>query len=145
MNISTKTRYGFRLMIYLGLNEASTDPIQLGEIAKKEDISLKYLEKIVQMLKRNGLVTVKRGPKGGYRLQTPSKNISLLTIYEALEGSCSVIDCIETEECTRRDTCSTAGIWIGLSDVINNYFSERTLGDIVMDHKNKNKNNMFYI
>lgn len=143
MNISTKTRYGFRLMVYLGLNESGSDPIQLGEIAQKEDISLKYLEKIVQMLKRNGLVSVKRGPKGGYSLPTESRKISLLSIYEALEGSCSVIDCIEANECERKDQCSTAGIWCGLSDVISDYFSERTLEDIVSKHKNKN--HMFYI
>lgn len=143
MNISTKTRYGFRLMIYLGMNEASNESIQLGEIAEKEDISLKYLEKIVQMLKRGGWVTVKRGPKGGYKLSKESRLISLLDIYETLEGSCSVIDCIDDEGCDHMDRCSTAKIWSGLSKVIREYFSGQTLEDVVLDHKNRN--NMFYI
>lgn len=143
MNISTKTRYGFRLMIYLGMNEASNESIQLGEIAEKEDISLKYLEKIVQMLKRGGWVTVKRGPKGGYRLSKESRNITLLDIYETLEGSCAVIDCIDAEGCTHMDRCSTADIWGGLTKVIRSYFLERTLEDVVLEHKNRN--HMFYI
>ena len=143
MNISTKTRYGFRLMIYLGMNEASNESIQLGEIAEKEDISLKYLEKIVQMLKRDGWVTVKRGPKGGYKLSKPSRLISLLDIFETLEGSCSVIDCLEDESCDNMDKCSTANIWNGLTEAIRSYFSDKTLEDIVLEHKNRN--HMFYI
>lgn len=143
MTISTKTRYGFRLMIYLGLNEAKSDSIQLGEIAKQENISLKYLEKIVQLLKKDGLVTVKRGPKGGYRLSAESRKICVLDIYESLEGSCNVIDCVETGSCERIDQCSTAEIWCGLSEVIRGYFADKTLEDIIIQHENKT--NMFYI
>lgn len=143
MNISTKTRYGFRLMVYLGLNEDTGEPTQLGEIAEKEGISLKYLEKIVQMLKRGGLVTVKRGPKGGYSLAAESRNISLLSIYEALEGSCSVIECNDNDDCKRKGLCSTKNIWCELSEVIRSFFAERTLEGIVLEHKNKN--HMFYI
>ncbi len=143
MNISTKTRYGFRFMIYLGMNESSEESIQLGEIADKEEISLKYLEKIVQILKRSGLVSVKRGPKGGYRLSRESRNISLLEIYESLEGGCSVIDCSINGECSKIDKCTTAEIWKGLSNVISSYFSSKTLEDIIIEHKNRN--HMFYI
>lgn len=143
MNISTKTRYGFRLMIYLGMNEAGNEPIQLGEIAEKEDISLKYLEKIVQMLKRGGWVSVKRGPKGGYKLAKESRFITLLDIFETLEGSCSVIDCLDNEDCTRVDQCSTTEIWTGLSEVIRDYFKGKTLEDVVLEHRNRN--HMFYI
>lgn len=144
MNISTKTRYGFRLMIYLGLNEAANEPVQLGEIAEKENISLKYLEKIVQMLKKDGLVMVKRGPRGGYRLSRESRNISLLDVYNSLEGSCAVIDCCETGfDCERKGVCSTSTLWCQLSDVISSFFSERTLESLIMEHKDSNP--MFYI
>ncbi|MGL1890549.1 MAG: Rrf2 family transcriptional regulator [Spirochaetaceae bacterium] len=143
MTISTKTRYGFRLMIYLGLNESSESSIQLGEIAKKEDISLKYLEKIVQLLKKDGLVSVKRGPKGGYRLSRESRKISLLDIYQTLEGGYSVIDCVDSGDCERIELCSTSSIWCGLSEVIRDYFADKTLEYIV--HEHENKTNMFYI
>lgn len=143
MNISTKTRYGFRLMIYLGMKENTNESIQLGEVAEKEEISLKYLEKIVQILKRGGWVTVKRGPKGGYRLARESRNISLLDIFESLEGSCAVIDCVESEDCSRINGCSTANIWKGLSEVIRDYFASKTLEEVVLEHKNRDF--MFYI
>lgn len=143
MNISTKTRYGFRFMVYLGINSSTDKSIQLGEVAEKEDISLKYLEKIVQILKRGGWVTVKRGPKGGYRLSKESSNITLLEIFETLEGNCSVIDCLETGDCDRDNACSTISVWKGLTDVIRDYLGNQTLEDVVNEYQNKN--HMFYI
>ncbi len=143
MNISTKTRYGFRLMIYLGINQSHENSIQLGEVAKKENISLKYLEKIVQMLKRGGWVSVKRGPKGGYRLAKPESSITLLDIFECLEGSCSVIDCIDADDCDRDGKCTTISVWKGLTDVIRKFLEKQTLEDVIQEHQNKN--NMFYI
>ncbi len=143
MNISTKTRYGFRLMIYLGMNESNDTSIQLGEIAEKEDISLKYLEKIVQMLKRGGWVSVKRGPKGGYRLAKASDKITLLDLFETLEGSCSVIDCIDSDNCDRDGACSTISLWKGLTAVIKEYLGNQTLEDVIAE--NREKNHMFYI
>ncbi|OQY38274.1 MAG: hypothetical protein B6229_06325 [Spirochaetaceae bacterium 4572_7] len=143
MNISTKTRYGFRLMIYLGLNHSENGSIQLGEIADKENISFKYLEKIVQMLKRSGLVSVKRGPKGGYRLMRPAENILLLDIYECLEGSSSVIGCVDNDMCDQNSSCTTISLWRGLTDVIKNFFSTQTLADIISEYQDKN--HMFYI
>lgn len=143
MNISTKTRYGFRLMIYLGMNEEGNRSIQLGEIAEKEGISLKYLEKIVQMLKRGGWVAVKRGPKGGYRLAKPANKITLLDIFESLEGSCSVIDCLDNENCERDQFCTSISVWKGLTEVIKEYFAGQTVKDIV--DQNKDKSHMFYI
>ncbi|MBN2618695.1 MAG: Rrf2 family transcriptional regulator [Spirochaetales bacterium] len=143
MNISTKTRYGFRLMIYLGINEETNETIQLGEIAEKENISLKYLEKIVQILKRGGLVSVKRGPKGGYKLAKPARSISLLEVYENLEGSASVTDCADSDECKKINGCSTASLWKGLSKVISDYLGSKTLDDII--NENKDRDSMFYI
>lgn len=143
MTISTKTRYGFRLMIYLGTNYETKLPIQLGEIAKKEDISLKYLEKIVQILKLGGCVTVKRGPKGGYRLSKPADQITLLNIFELLEGSSSVLDCIDRDECSRDNECTTISVWKGLSEVIKEYLGKQTLSDVIAD--NSSINHMFYI
>lgn len=143
MNISTKTRYGFRFMIYLAMNESQGKSIQLGEVAEKEDISLKYLEKIAQMLKRGGLISVKRGPKGGYRLSREPRRITLEDIFETLEGSCSVLDCLDNDSCEREDKCSSIDIWKGLSDAIRGFLGSKTLEDIVQDYQTKN--HMFYI
>lgn len=143
MNISTKTRYGFRFMVYLGVNISQDKSIQLGEVAEKEGISLKYLEKIAQILKRGGWISVKRGPKGGYRLSKEARKISLLDLFETLEGSCSIIDCLDDESCERDSVCSTINIWKGLSNTIREYLGNQTLEDIVMEFQSKN--HMFYI
>lgn len=143
MNISTKTRYGFRFMVYLGVNQSQDKSIQLGEVAEKENISLKYLEKIAQILKRGGWISVKRGPKGGYRLAKETRNISLLNLFETLEGSCSILDCIDDESCERDGVCSTIDVWKGLTDAIRSYLNSQTLEDLVQ--KYQNKNHMFYI
>ncbi|MDC7224863.1 MAG: Rrf2 family transcriptional regulator [Spirochaetales bacterium] len=143
MNISTKTRYGFRLMIYLGKNQTDQKSVQISEIAEKEEISLKYLEKIVQMLKRSGLVSVKRGPNGGYRIAQPLSSITLLSIFESLEGSCSVIDCLDTNSCDRIGECSTISLWQGLSDTIRQYLEGQTLEELIQ--KGESGKDMFYI
>lgn len=129
MNISTKTRYGFRFMVYLAMNDTGKN-IQLSEIAEKEDISMKYLEKIVQILKRASLVHVTRGSKGGYRLAKNQEEISLKDIYIALEGTASVLDCVDTGNCERKEKCSTFGLWDGLSKVISDYFGSQSLKDL---------------
>ena len=104
MNISTKTRYGFRLMVYLGNNYASGEPIQLGSVAEEEGLSLKYLEKIAQSLKNAGLVNVKRGAKGGYNLSREARKITCLDMFTALEGSPSVVDCLDDGSCDKEGT-----------------------------------------
>lgn len=133
MIISTRTRYGFRLLIYLAQSNRDSN-IQLSEIANKEGISMKYLEKIVQILKRAGFVRVTRGAKGGYRLSRDSSKINLRDVFASLEGSVSVTD---TEE-----KCSGFTLWEGLSDVISDYFESQTLKDI---SDKQNDYTMYYI
>ncbi len=95
------------------------------------------------MLKHSGCVIVKRGPKGGYRLSKEARHITLLEIFESLEGSCRVIGCSKSGDCSRLDKCSTVGLWNGLSNVIEDYFSSKTLEDIILEYKTNS--NMFHI
>ncbi len=141
MNISTRTRYGFRLMIYLGKNSNGNN-VQLSEIAKSEDISMKYLEKIVQILKRSGLVRVTRGAKGGYRLSRAVEDIKASELFSVLEGSTAILDCIDSGECASKDRCSGFDLWEGLSRTITDYLGKHTLKDLVDNNKNEN---MYYI
>lgn len=140
MNISTRTRYGFRLMIYLGRHDNGTN-IQLSEIATQEGISMKYLEKIVQILKRAGLVRVTRGAKGGYRLSRSSEKINAKEIFSSLEGSVSILDCVDRGECSAEKRCSGYTLWEGLSSVISGYLEKFSLKELVED----NMVNMYYI
>ncbi len=128
-------------MIYLGKNNSGKN-IQLSEIAKSEGISMKYLEKIVQILKRAGLVRVTRGSKGGYRLGKPLEKIILNEIFSVLEGSTSILDCIDSGYCNRETKCSGIKLWEGLSNVITQYLSGQSLSDLV---NKPEENNMYYI
>lgn len=141
MVISARTRYGFRLLIYLA-NSNIGENIQLSQIASREKISMKYLEKIVQILKRAGFVRVTRGSKGGYRLSRDSNKINLQDIYIALEGSISVIDCIDNDSCLKNSRCTGYNIWKGLTDTISRYLSSKTLQDI---SKSGRDSLMYYI
>ncbi|MCG8571325.1 MAG: Rrf2 family transcriptional regulator [Spirochaetes bacterium] len=145
MKISTRTRYGFRFMINLGL-DYSKDYNQLSKIAEKEHISDKYLENIVRVLKLSGLIQVKRGAQGGYRLSRNPAEISVLEIFEILEGSLNIIDCLENSfSCELENSCIMTDFWGELIDQIKFFLKSRTLADLVNNYKKKNNIDMYYI
>jgi Rrf2 family protein len=114
MRLTTKSRYGTRLILDLGLN-AQTVPVRLSEISKRQGISLKYLEKLIRMLKKSGFVKSMRGPYGGYMLAKSTKDISVGDIVRVLEGTDAITDCTESDSacgaCTRAGKCLTQYIW----------------------------------
>jgi Rrf2 family protein len=145
MIISTKTRYGFRFMINLGLKYGN-GVSQIKEVAERESISVKYLEHIASILKLSGLIKVERGSKGGYYLSKPPSNISSREIMEVLEGSLQLIDCNENDEnCDLKEKCAMSDFWGDLSVNIKNYLDLITLEDLIIKFKSKNTNLMFYI
>jgi Rrf2 family transcriptional regulator, cysteine metabolism repressor len=145
MFISTKTRYGFRFMVNLGLRYGN-GVVQIKEVAAKEKISIKYLEHIASILKLSGLIKVERGAKGGYYLSRAPENISLREVMEVLEGSLQLIECSNPEYiCELRDQCVMTDFWQKLSDHIKNYLEPMTLNDLLVSYKSKNKDLMFYI
>ena len=139
MKISTKGRYALRMIVDLA-ESGSDEYVALKEIAERQNISKKYLEQIVPILTRGGILSTNRGYQGGYRL---SRNPSLITCGEVLrltEGSLAPIACLENGveniDCERKDGCMTLPIWIGLSRVINNYLDGITVQDIIDQHNN---------
>jgi Rrf2 family protein len=114
MRITTKSRYGTRLILDLALN-AQNQPVRLSEIAKRQSISLKYLEKLIRELKKAGFVKSMRGPYGGYMLAKPMEDISVGGIVRVLEGSDAITDCTDSDKvcgtCTRAGECLTQYIW----------------------------------
>ena len=114
MRLTTKSRYGTRLMLDLALN-AQNKPVRLSEISNRQSISLKYLEKLIGILKKTGFVKSMRGPYGGYMLARPMKDISVGDIVRVLEGSNAITDCTESDNvcgtCTRAGECLTQYIW----------------------------------
>lgn len=115
MKLSTRSRYGTRLMLDMALRYGQ-GPIQLREISKRQKISIKYLEQIVRPLKKAGFVVSARGPKGGHMLGKAPDSITIGEIVALLEGSRELISCVDApEQCGRIDSCATRYIWMEAS------------------------------
>ena len=139
IKLSTKGRYGTRLMLNLALHyEEGKEAVVLKNISKEEDLSIRYLEQIIIPLKINRLVKSVRGAGGGYTLAKHPSEITLCAIIEVLEGSCSLVDCVEDpDSCERMTECATHEIWNKASDMLKNYFESQTLQDLVEIAKKK--------
>lgn len=111
MRMSTKGRYGVRLMIDLALH-SSQGPVLMKDIARRQGISEKYLWNLINPLKTVGLVRSLRGARGGYLLAKEPAEISLKDIMSVLEGTLCLVDCVENpSSCKRSPTCITRDVW----------------------------------
>ncbi len=111
MKVTTKGRYGLRILLDVALNQ-DKGAVGLGDIAKRQAISRKYLWQVINPLKVAGLLTVTRGTRGGYVLARPPDAISLWDVVTILEGPVSVTDCVATPEtCPRSLTCIARAAW----------------------------------
>ncbi len=133
IRVSTKGRYGTRLMLNLARNyNNGRKAVILKHIAEEEEISIRYLEQIIIPLKIYKLVKSIRGAGGGYSLARNPSEITLCSILEALEGSCALVDCVEDKElCHRLPTCAAYEIWKEASEILKGYFEKVTLQDVL--------------
>ncbi len=141
MKVSTKGRYALRLMLDIAINE-SDSPVSVRDIAKRQDISDKYLEQIVSVLNSAGYVRSIRGAQGGYRLRKETKEYTVGMILRLTEGSLAPVVCVEDETafCEKMDNCATAIVWKKLNDAINDVVDHITLADLVEWQNNNNGN-----
>lgn len=131
MKLSTKTRYGMRAMCRLAADYGGRT-VPLNELARKEEISFKYLEQIMSVLKAKGLIIAIRGSGGGYRLSKSPAEVSLLDIVECFEGSLAPVECVDYPDfCSRSPDCPTRGVWIKIKEQIRELLSGLTLLDMV--------------
>lgn len=132
MMISTKGRYALRVMIDLAQHNSGTY-IPLLDIAKRQEISEKYLEGIVSMLSKKSFVDSLRGKGGGYRLNRAPDAYTVASILRATEGSLAPVACLEENPmtCKRASQCYTLGMWKKLYEMINNFFEGITLLDLI--------------
>lgn len=142
MKLSTRSRYGVRMMTDLADNYGKA-PVFLKDIAKREDISEKYLSLIVIPLRSSGLIQSIRGAHGGYILAKPPEEITVQDIYGALEGEICLVDCVKNhEDCSRACTCPTRDVWSCLSEKIKEALNTITLADLVRTRRQKAENNL---
>lgn len=132
MKISTKGRYALRMIVDLALN-GDDGYVSLKDIAEREDISKKYLEQIVPMLNKSGILRTNRGNKGGYILAHKPENITVADVLVATEGSLAPVACLEYDpnECPRVELCSTLFIWEGLYKTMTEYLNSISIQDII--------------
>ncbi len=131
VRLSTKSRYGTRMLLDMA-QHYNQGPVQLGEIAKRQEISVKYLEQIIIPLKKARLVESVRGPKGGHRLARRPEEITIAEIVSLLEDSSSLVECVEDSEvCQRSATCPTRLIWKEASEALFDKLKSITLADLL--------------
>ena len=117
---------------------------QLKEIAEKQNISKKYLEQIIPILNRSGILMTNRGYKGGYKLAKDPSKITIAEILRNTEGSLAPVACLEQNpnQWPRCNECLTLTVWIGLEKVVKEYLEGITLQNIIDNIK---KDNIDYI
>lgn len=144
MKISTKGRYALRLMLDLALEE--NQMVKLKDVAKRQEISVKYLEQIISVLQKCGYVKSMRGPGGGYMLARKPKEYTVGMILRQIEGSLAPVACLEDElnTCGRSGECVTLRLWQMLYDAINGVVDKVTLEDLVSWEK-EIQGNMDYV
>ena len=131
MMISTKGRYALRVLIHLS-EKAGDGLIPLKNIADEQNISLKYLERIMTMLSKADFVVSLHGKGGGYKRKYPPEHYTLTDILTLTEGTLAPVACLENEQntCERQEECKTLAIWQGLHKCITDYLDNITLADI---------------
>ncbi len=148
MKLSTKGRYGARAMLELALNYKKGS-MPLNEIARKQDVSERYLERMMSALVSAGFARSSRGKGGGFSLAKPPGKIRLSQVIQVVEGSIAPVECIDNPKfCNRVDTCITRDIWTKLKNAMLEVLDSVTLEDMVKMQKKKmikSKERMYYI
>ena len=131
MKLSTRARYGTRALLELALHWGK-EPILLKDIALRQAIPLPYLEQLINPLVHAGIVKSTRGIRGGVSLLKPPKEIVLSEVFQLLEGSITLISCIDDPEtCPHSDICVTHDIWDEVKEAISKVLESVTLQDLV--------------
>lgn len=134
MRLSTKSRYGTRMLLDIAEN-CQRGPVSVAEIAARTGISEKYMEKVIRRLKKAGLVLSKRGPKGGHVLARPAESITVGDVVRALEDWVVLKGCSISRDtcatCSRVDTCPTKDVWEQASAVMLQALDAHTLQSLL--------------
>ena len=138
MKISTKGRYGVRLMIDLAIHNTG-EAVKLKDISLRQEISEKYLEQIVASLNKAGFVRSIRGAQGGYVLAKDPQQITVGDILRTIEGSLAPVECLMegAPVCPREAKCATVKLWRELYDAINNVVDKYTIADLANKQKSE--------
>lgn len=131
--ISTRGRYALRVMIDLAENRDGESYIPMKDVASRQDISLKYLERILPALTKNGYIEGAHGKGGGYRLVRNPEEYRVGDILRLTEGDLAPVACLEcgAKPCNRSENCRTLPMWKEYFRITNEFFDGITLADLM--------------
>jgi len=130
MKLSTRSRYGVRLLIDLA-RHGNHKPVQIGEISKRQEISVKYLEQLIRPLKQAKLIISVRGPKGGHQLTKKPEKITLGEIVRLFEVQNELVKCESTpERCSMSTDCQVRLAWKSATRVLYDKLDSMTIDDL---------------
>jgi Rrf2 family protein len=147
MKVSTRGRYGLRALLDLALHQGE-GLVLLKDIARREEVSLPYLEHVITPLIAAGLVKSMRGARGGVSLLKPPSKIKLSEVVELLEGSITPVDCVNNPaSCHRSASCVTRDIWVEVKEAMSQVLDSTTLQDLVerQERKGRSEEMMYHI
>ncbi len=131
LRLSTKGQYGVRAMYEIA-KAAGVGPVTIRAISEKQDVSVAYLEQILNTLRKAGLIRSVKGPGGGYMLSRGPGEISIGEILKELEGPVAITSCLDPSEgCVRVDSCVTHLLWKSLGDNIEQFLDGMSLDDLL--------------
>lgn len=147
MKISTRGRYGTRALLDLALHQKEA-PVLLKDIARRQQISLRYLEHLVTPLIAGGIVRSARGPRGGISLARAPGEIKLSDVIRLLEGSVALAECVNSPEiCSRSASCAAHDVWGEIKKAMDGILESTTLQDLVerQTKKEETEQAMYYV
>lgn len=133
--LSKKTKYGLKALTYIA-RKGNNEPVQIGEIAKSEQISQKFLESILLTLRKSGFLGSKKGKLGGYYLIKKPSDILMSDVMRVLEGPIALVPCVslnfyeKCNDCPDEATCSVNKLMIQVRDSTLNVFKNNSLEDV---------------
>lgn len=131
MRLTTRGRYAVTALLDLAIQERCNDgAISLSDIAKRQSISVSYLEQLFAKLRKAGLVSSTRGASGGYQLARPLEEINVMSIISAVDENIDAMQCNGHANCQDGSMCLTHDLWRGLSCHIENYLKQITLAQL---------------
>ncbi|MCK4579915.1 MAG: Rrf2 family transcriptional regulator [Dehalococcoidia bacterium] len=137
MRVSTRGRYGLRALVDLALHQGP-GLVPLRDVARRQEISLAYLEHLIAPLIAGGIVRSRRGTQGGVSLLRDPREIRLSEVVRLLEGSIALVECVNSPEiCLRSELCATRHTWLELNRAMNGILEATTLQDLLERQEEK--------
>lgn len=143
MRISTRSRYGTRMMLDIALH-SKDGPVRIQDVAKRQGLSVKYLEKLIRVLKDAGYIASKRGPRGGHMPATDLSEITVGSVVRHLEGDGKLVECSSDESCcVNEPLCLTKRVWTAAADAMFERLDTITFADLVEEMERLGAEGMF--